>query len=117
MPKIPFQRITLVRLVSAANPPPDGPEDEAIQTAHIKYLRGLVDKGTILANGPVKRIDDTRARGMGLYLVGPDEARRIANEDPAVKAGWFEVMVDEWLIPNNPKMIADRKDLEIDVPD
>lgn len=117
MPTLPFQKLTLVRLLSHPEPPPDGPDDDAIGAAHVAYLRGLVEAGTILANGPVRRIDDGRLRGMSLYTVGPDEARQLANDDPAVKAGWFEIVVDEWMFPAVPRVIGDRVDLEIDVPE
>ncbi len=117
MPILPFQTLTLVRLVSHPDPPPDGPDDEAIQAAHVAYLRGLVEAGTILVNGPVRRIDDARLRGMSLYTLGPDEARRLANDDPAVRAGWFAIVVDEWMFPSVPRTIGDRVDLEVDVPE
>ena len=118
MPLIPFQRLTVVRLVTAPNPPPDGPDDDAIQDAHVRYLRKLNREGIILVNGPFKRIDDTEIRGMGLWLVSPEEARRLIAEDPAVKAGWFTPKIDEWIFPADvPKTIADRHDLEIEVPE
>jgi uncharacterized protein YciI len=117
MPVQPFQRLTVVRLLSHPQPPPDGPEDDAIQAAHVAYLRGLVEEGTILVNGPVRRIDDPRIRGMSLYTLGPDDARRIASADPAVRAGWFEIAVDEWVFPAVPRTIGDRADLEVDVPE
>lgn len=117
MAKEAFQKLTVVRLISPERPVPETPEDDAIQAAHIRYLRGLVERGVILVNGPVRRKDDERIRGMSLYLVGADEARDFAMHDPAVEKGWFDIVVDEWLIPVNPRMIADRSDLEIDVPD
>lgn len=117
MALVAFQKLSIVRLVTPESPPPDGPDDDAIGLAHRKYLGDLVQKGIILANGPVKRIDDPRSRGMSLYLVPPDEARAFAHEDPAVKAGWFDVWVDEWMIPVRPKTIADRTDVEIEVPE
>ena len=116
MPLTPFQLLTWVRLMSPATPPSATSEDDEIFINHLRYLRGLVDQGVILANGPAKRIDDPLLRGISLYQVGEEEARRLANEDPAVKAGWFEVKVDQWMIPVNPRMIADRTDLEHDVP-
>lgn len=117
MAKKSFQKLTVVRLVSAPNPPPDSPEDAAIQAAHIRYLTGLVEQGTILVNGPVKRVDSEDVRGMSLYLVGAEEARALAEADPAVRAGWFRIVVDEWLVPVRPRQIADRSDLELDVPE
>jgi uncharacterized protein YciI len=116
MPPVPFQRLTVVRFVNAKNQPPDGPDDGAIQAAHVRYMRELTEKNIILANGPFKRIDDTEIRGMGLWLVSPEEARRLVLEDAAVKAGWFEVKVDEWIFPAEPKTIGNRHDLELDVP-
>jgi uncharacterized protein YciI len=117
MPKRPFQMLTVVRLVTPPDPPPDSPEDDAIQAAHIRFLMRLSEDGTILAGGPVRRRDDPILRGMCLHRVGADDARRIARDDPAVRAGWFDVVVDEWLFPAMPKTIGDRTDLELDVPD
>jgi len=116
MAKRAFQRLTIVRLVTPDHPVPDTPDDDAIQAAHIQHLTGLAEAGVILANGPIRRKDDTGWRGMSLYLVDPDEARDLAHADPAVKAGWFKVVIDEWMIPVRPRMIADREDLEIEVP-
>lgn len=116
MPLVPFQTLTIVRLVSPAVPVPDTPEDDQIQAAHIRYLTGLVDQGKILANGPVRRHDDQKIRGLSLYSVDLEEAMALAKEDPAVKAGWFELVCDTWLIPARPATIGDRVDLEIDVP-
>lgn len=96
--------------------PPDGPDDERIQREHIRYLMSLAESGVILANGPVKRQDDPMLRGLSLYSVDADSARSHASKDPAVVAGWFRLVVDEWLIPARPRMIGDRTDLTIDVP-
>lgn len=112
----PFQKLTIVRLITPKTPVPDTPEDEAIHAAHVNYLKSLGDQGIILANGPVRRHDSTEVRGMGLYLVDIEEARRLAHLDPAVQKGWFEVQCDEWLIPVRPRTIADKTDLELDVP-
>lgn len=117
MPAVPFQKLSLVRLITPTSPVPDSPEDGDIHAAHIRYLSGLIEEGKILVHGPVRRLDDPRLRGMSLYPVGAEEAREYAQKDPAVLAGWFEVLVDEWLIPARPTQIGDRVDGVIDVPD
>lgn len=117
MAKKAFQRLTVVRLVTPASPPPDSPDDDAIHAAHVRYLTSLRDEGTILVNGPMRRKDDPIWRGMSLYVVDAETARSHALADPAVKAGWFDVLVDEWLVPVLPRTIADREDLELEVPD
>ena len=116
MPTLPFQLLTLVRLITPDPAPSITALSSDVFSAHIAYLRGLVDQGKILANGPAKRIDDPRLRGISLYLVGADEARELAHRDPAVQAGYFEVVVDQWMIPVDPKLIADRTDFEMEVP-
>ncbi len=92
--------------------PADSPDDERIQAEHIAYLAGLRDRGIIALNGPVRCKDSPRFRGMGIYTVDADAARAYALEDPAVKAGWFEVVVDAWWLPSIPVTIGDRVDIE-----
>ncbi len=116
MPVLPFQKLTAVRIMAHPDRPAPGPGDEAIHAAHLAYLGALVRRGTILVNGPFASVDEPRLRGMSLYTVGPEEARRLANEDPAVRAGWFEIVLDEWMFRAIPRTIGDRVDLEIDVP-
>lgn len=116
MPVMPFQLVTLVRLVTPEGPPPPTAGDAAIQAAHIRYLTELFDQGLIIANGPVKRLSDPLLRGLTMYRVPPDEARMLAEGDPAVQAGWFDLVIDQWMIPARPATIGDRHDMEIDVP-
>lgn len=116
MPVIPFQIMTIVRLMTPAQAEAPTRLDDQVFKDHLAYLRDLVKQGKILANGPAKRIDDPMLRGISLYLVGAEEARELALQDPAVKAGCFEIMVDQWMIPVDPKMIADRTDFEMEVP-
>ena len=109
-----FQTLSIVRLRTAENAPPPSPQDEEIQAAHIEYLTGLREKGIILLNGPIRpKIDDPDFRGMSIYSVNPEEARKYALEDPAVKAGWFKPHVDGWLLPSIPTTLGDRVDLEL----
>ena len=108
-----FQALTIVRLRSPQTPVPDTPDDERIHLAHLAYLGGLRDQGVVLLNGPVRRVDDPRFRGMTIYAVPVDEARRLALEDPAVRAGWFEPHVDGWLLPAVPVTLGTTVDLEM----
>jgi uncharacterized protein YciI len=107
-----FQQLSIVRLRSPETPVPDSADDDRIQEAHLAYLRGLQDQGLIVVNGRVRRADDPRFRGMSIYAVPVDEARRLALEDPAVRAGWFEPHVDGWLIPAEPVTLGTRADVE-----
>ena len=63
--------------------------------AHVEYMSGLLEAGTLAFGGPF--LDDSG--GMAL-LRGADlaEARRIAGEDPSVKAGLLEFEVVPWMV-------------------
>ena len=56
--------------------------------------------------------DSPKFRGMTIYTVDADEARSYALEDPAVKAGGVEVVVDGWWLPSIPVTMGDRVDIE-----
>jgi uncharacterized protein YciI len=108
-----FQRLSIVRLCSPKVASPDSPDDERIQSEHVAYLSGLRDKGIIALNGPVRFKDSPEFRGMSIYTVDVDRARALALEDPAVKAGWFDVVVDGWWLPSVPVTLGDRVDIEV----
>jgi uncharacterized protein len=80
--------------------PPDLPEEEstALHHAHLAHLADLGRRGVIAANGPLLDQSDETLRGMSVYTVGPQEARRLAEQDPAVRAGRFRVDVARWAV-------------------
>jgi uncharacterized protein YciI len=109
-----FQRLTLVQLRTPEPRPPGSPDDDRIQAEHLAYLAGLRDRGVLALNGPVRGPDSAgRLRGLSVYLVDIDEARALAEADPAVRAGWFDVVVDSWWIPSVPVTVGDRVDFEL----
>jgi uncharacterized protein YciI len=91
-------KFTIVLLVR----PPDTPalsddELDRLQAAHLTYLRDLGRQGVLVANGPFDQQLDERFRGMSVYATSVDEARRLASQDPAVRAGRLAVEVmDRW---------------------
>src|SRR5262245_50744399 len=107
-----FQRLSIVQLRTPAIAPPDSPDDDRIQAEHVAYLGGLRERGIIALSGPVRSQDSPKLRGVSIYAVDVEEARAFALADPAVKAGWFEVVVDGWWIPSIPVTLGDRVDLE-----
>ena len=113
MPKHQFQVLTIVRLCSSDEPVPDTPDDDKVQAAHLAYLGSLIEKGVILVNGPVKKNDDPKFLGMSIYTVGVEEARKLAENDPGAKAGWFVPRVDTWLVPFGPVTLGNKIDIEV----
>ena len=80
---------------------PDAPEldDEAaaaLQDAHMAHLADLHEAGHLLAAGP---LSDEKFRGLTILNVGPERARELKEQDPAVQIGRFSVKVMPWMVP------------------
>jgi uncharacterized protein len=92
-----MESLTLVLLRRLAEPPVL-PEEEAdrIQEAHLAFLDRLRQDGVMGAAGPFRDQDDELLRGLCMYRVDIDEARRHAAEDPAVRAGVLKAEAITW---------------------
>ena len=98
-----FDRYTVVLLVTPDDPP-ELTEDEAdrLQDAHLNHLAELHEQGVLLAAGPVGDPGTGKQRyyrGLSLLRCEPDEALRLKSDDPAVKAGVFELIAMPWMMP------------------
>ena len=70
---------------------------ERIQREHLSYHEGLRAAGHIVTNGPVLDQPDESMRGLAFYRTGSlAEARRLAEQDPAVQEGRLAVEVMTW---------------------
>jgi uncharacterized protein len=97
-PPAAMERYSLVLLRRPANGGPKVADAEALQRQHIGHLQAMARAGKLVVAGPFDDQTDPRMRGMCLYRVGIEEARRLAQEDPAVKAGRLEVEVLTWWV-------------------
>jgi uncharacterized protein YciI len=96
-PRPGMDSVTLVLLRRPSNPP-ELSDDEAdrIQEAHLDFLDSMRQRGVMAAAGPFREQDDEKLRGLCIYRVPNGEARDLAAEDPAVKAGFLEAEVLTW---------------------
>ena len=93
-----FQLVILRRPADA----PDLDEDTLtrLQAEHLEYLGSLRAAGQIVTNGPVLDQPDESLRGLAFYRVDTiEEARMLAERDPAVRAGRLAVDVMTWWCP------------------
>src|SRR5947208_8520827 len=87
---------------------------DRIQAEHLAYLSSLRAAGHIVVNGPVLDQPDESLRGLSFFRTGSvEETRRLAENDPAVKAGRLTVEVMRWWCPPG-LMVARGRPLEID---
>ena len=83
---------------------PDAPvlsdeEADELQDLHLAYRAELRDRGYIVCGGPVTDQDDDRMRGISIWSCDPETARRLGDEDPAVRSGRLTTEVMTWMVP------------------
>lgn len=89
------QLVLLMRAPTWKALPPE--EAQELQKRHIGHLEAMGKAGKAVAAGPFSDQADPAYRGVCIYRVGSvEEARRLAMEDPAVKAGQLRVEVMTW---------------------
>jgi uncharacterized protein YciI len=94
-----FDVRTIVFLRRGDHPPElDEDASTALHHAHLAHLADLGARGIIAANGPLRDQSDPTLRGVSVWTVPADEARRLAEGDPAVRAGRFRVDVARWCV-------------------
>lgn len=93
----PYQLVLLQRPENPSEYPPE--KLEQIQAAHLAHLGAMARAGKMVVAGPLDDQPDPKLRGICLYRVSSlDEAKKLAGEDPAVKAGRLEVVVMTWYV-------------------
>ena len=89
------QLVLLMRAPTWKKLPPE--EAQELQKRHIGHLQAMGNAGKMVVAGPFSDQADPAYRGVCIYRVGSvDEARRLAEEDPAVKAGQLRVEAMTW---------------------
>jgi uncharacterized protein len=95
-----FDRYTIALLILRNDAPVLSDEqDAALQDAHMAHLADLYEAGHLLISGPVLGSSNRELRGLSILNVDPDEALRLKNDDPAVRAGRYRVEAYPWVMP------------------
>ncbi len=63
------------------------------------YLAELHEAGHLLAAGPLLGTPNREFRGLSILNVGPEQARALKEQDPAVRAGRYSVTILPWMVP------------------
>jgi uncharacterized protein len=85
----------LLRRPAGAPSYPDE-ELERIQEQHLAHLAALAAAGKLVGAGPFSDQADESLRGLVFYATSVEEARELAEHDPAVRAGRLAAEVMTW---------------------
>jgi uncharacterized protein len=75
---------------------PQKPMDRKLLGQHLGHLKKMARLGKLVVAGPLDHQPDPSMRGLALYKTSLEEAKTLAEEDPAVKAGHLKVEVMTW---------------------
>ena len=80
--------------------PSTTPEHQKIQQEHMAHIGKMADTGKLIIAGPFT--DNGDLRGMLIFrLDSPEEAKALAEQDPAVKAGRLVLEWHPWFAAKN----------------
>jgi uncharacterized protein YciI len=96
-----LEAFELVLLRTPENAPTyDDAELTRIQAEHLAHHARLRASDQVVTNGPVRDQPDASLRGLTFYRTGSlEEARKLAEADPAVQAGRLAVEIMTWYCP------------------
>lgn len=87
----------VVFLVRGEAATPAESERQQLQEKHIGHLKAMHAAGKLVIAGPF--LDDQTIRGICVYkTASAEEARTLAEADPAVKSGRLKVEVHPWMV-------------------
>ncbi|HEX3929900.1 MAG TPA: YciI family protein [Nocardioides sp.] len=90
----------------------DADEADRLQVAHLAHLDRMRAAGKLLLAGPFSNRTDETLRGLCVYACELDEARTLAESDPAVRAGRLSVEMMTWwarrgAVTFHPEVVGD----------
>jgi uncharacterized protein len=91
--------LVLLRRPENATPYGDA-ELDRIQQEHLAHHARLRESGHVVTNGPVTDQSEESLRGLTFYRTGSlEQARKLAEADPAVRAGRLTIDIMTWYCP------------------
>ncbi|MFI5281983.1 MAG: YciI family protein [Candidatus Dormibacterales bacterium] len=105
---------TVVFLRRPANAPVmTGDELDALQEEHLAFNARMREAGHAVITGPLSGQPDESLRGINVFRTSVEETRRLAGEDPSVRAGRLTIEVCTWYM--QPGSLGDRPAATIEI--
>jgi len=92
-----FDEFTIVLLIRPPNAPVlDDKAADKLQHQHLGHLEAMRRRGALLLSGPFDGQPNESWRGLCIYRVPLEEARSLAQSDPAVRRGRLAIEAFRW---------------------
>jgi len=74
---------------------PVSPAFQEVLKQHRTFVGKLVEQGSLALAGPLR--DEGDLQGIGIYRVGGEQAAKLVQDDPLVRAGYFKAEMHPWI--------------------
>jgi uncharacterized protein len=91
-----MEQYTLVLLKSGDHWNPNAPEFVDVMKQHHPFVQRMTDQGNLTIAGPFPFSEPGELRGVAIFRVGAEQAARLEQDDPAVKAGLLKTEIHPW---------------------
>lgn len=91
-----FEQYTLVLMKQGEKWNPNAPEFMDVVKLHHALLIQMTEQGSLAVAGPFPLDAQGELRGVEIFRVGAEQASRLVQDDPAVKAGLLKPEVHPW---------------------
>ena len=76
---------------------PGGAHFEETVQQHGAFVKKMIDEGNLVMAGRFPFNDSGELRGVEIFRVGPEQAAKLTQDDPAVKAGVLKPEIHPWI--------------------
>jgi uncharacterized protein len=91
-----MEQYTLVLMKRGDHWNPDTPDFNDRMKEHGANMKKLIDEGRIAVAGPIAHSEPGELRGVVIFRVGMEQATKLVQDDPGVKAGLFNTEIHPW---------------------
>jgi uncharacterized protein YciI len=91
-----MERYTLVLMKRGDHWNPDAPEFMEVIKRHHAFVQQMTEQGNLAIAGPFPLTDPGELRGVTIFRVNEAQTAKLAQEDPAVKAGLLKPELHPW---------------------
>jgi uncharacterized protein len=91
-----FEQYTLVLMKRGDNWNPNAPEFMDVMRQHQAFVKRMKDQGNMAIAGSFPSSDQGELRGVAIFRVGAEQAAKLTQDDPIVKAGLLKAEIHPW---------------------
>lgn len=91
-----MEQYALVLMKSGDHWNPDAPDFMDVMKQHHAFVKRMTDQGNLAIAAPFPLSEHGELRGVAIFRVGAEQTAKLAQDDPAVKAGLLKTEIHPW---------------------